>query len=82
MFIPKMLIQSCAFEDTFIYIYNFHNCPNRSHCVVSAVLEPEGLAGLHDAGVDVERELVGDVEDVAQLPGVRHVHRQNFRRTR
>ena len=52
--------------------------PNSPLGVVAAVLQPELLARRHDRVVHVDGELVGDVEDVAQLPGVGHVHREDL----
>ena len=48
-----------------------------SLCVISAVLQTQLVSSLDDGVVHVERELVGDVEDKAQLPRVSEIHGQD-----
>ena len=47
--------------------------------VVATMLEAKLLALLHDGVVHVDCKLIWDVEDVAELPRVCHIHGQDVR---
>ena len=47
--------------------------------VVATMLETEFLALLHDWVVDMDCKLIRDVEDVAKLTRVSHIHGQDVR---